>query len=684
MSPVSSAPVLHASSSPDRFLFWSQAALSVVLVLASAGQLTSQWITSMEHWGWSVVVAVMTLAMLAIVIATGRNRRALRRDLVESDGKLRAAVSSVTAGDEALRVSELSNASSEKSLSKSLALNRLGEKKLHLAEEKGIAGDEELRLSVAAGLVGEEALRVSVANEIEGAEALRVSVANEIEGAEALRMSVADGIEGAEALRVSVANGIAGDEELRLSVAAGLVGEEALRLSVENGIAGEEKLRLSVAAGLVGKEALRLSVASGIEGAEALRVSVANEVEGAEALRVSVANEIAGDEKLRLSVSAGLVGAEALRVSVANAIQGAEALRVSIEQGIDAASTTLAVVDTVDAAITLYAPDGHILLTNDTARALAILARSGELDPHEFADDRVTLIPRFDQVLARAARGQLVTRRAYWVGTGDSQRAIMSTSQYVKRASGELIGTVVASHDVTPLARTRDEFLETVSHELRTPLTSMIGYLEIIEDSLDLNEAGISEEFEVVQRNTDRLLKLINDLLLTARGQVPAEKRAFDVVALAAKSVQALQHHAAQLDVTITVADVPPITAEIDADQIADVLDKVLSNALKFNRPGGSIEIDFRQDASSAIISIADTGIGINLNDQQRIFERFYRAPSTRTDFVAGVGLGLSAAKLIVDAHHGSITATSSFGIGTTIEISLPLIAESFGDVPTS
>ena len=187
-----------------------------------------------------------------------------------------------------------------------------------------------------------------------------------------------------------------------------------------------------------------------------------------------------------------------------------------------------------------------------------------------------------------------------------------------------------------------------------------------------------------MQRNTDRLLKLINDLLLTARGEVPAEKRAFDVVALAAKSVHALQHHAAQLDVTVTVADVPPITAEIDADQIADVLDKVLSNALKFNRPGGSIEIDFRHDASSAIISIADTGIGINLNDQQRIFERFYRAPSTRTDFVAGVGLGLSAAKLIVDAHHGSITATSSFGIGTTIEISLPLIAENFGDVPTS
>jgi len=520
-------------------------------------------------------------------------------------------------------------------------------------------------------------LRAAETSVTVGDEALRVSEQSNATSDEELRLSVAAGLEGAEALRASVAHGIAGDEELRLSVAAGLVGDEALRQSVASGIAGEEKLRLSVAAGLVGKEALRISVASGLEGAEALRVSVANEAEGAEALRVSVANEIAGDEKLRVSVAAGLVGAEALRVSVANAIEGAEALRVSIAQGIDAASTTLAVVDTVDAAITLYAPDGHILLTNDTARALATLARTGELAPHEFGDDRVTLIPRFDQVLARAARGQLVTRRAYWVGTGDAQRAIMSTSQYVKRASGELIGTVVASHDVTPLARTRDEFLETVSHELRTPLTSMVGYLEIIEDSLDLKEAGIAQEFDVVQRNTDRLLKLINDLLITAHGDAPADKRPFDIVALASKSLQALQPHATRLDIELIVDDSQPVIAEIDANQISDVLDKVLSNALKFNRPGGTIELSFDSDDEFAIIRIADTGIGISDDDQKRMFERFYRAPSIRADLIAGVGLGLSAAKLIIDAHHGSITAASAPGVGTTIEISLPLIASS-------
>jgi signal transduction histidine kinase len=461
---------------------------------------------------------------------------------------------------------------------------------------------------------------------------------------------------------------------LRAAAASATVGDEALRVSELSHASSERSLNESIALGQVGEDKLRVSVEAGLVGDEALRVSVEAGLVGDANLSRAIAQGIAGDERLRVSVEAGLVGDEALRVSIAKGARSAEALRISLEQGIDAAITTLAVVDSVDAAITLYAPDGHILLTNDTARTLATLARSGELDPHEFAHDRVTLIPRFDQVLARAARGQLVTRRAYWVGTGEAQRAIMSTSQYVKRASGELIGTVVASHDVTPLARTRDEFLETVSHELRTPLTSMIGYLELIEDSLDLDEAGISLEFETVKRNTDRLLLLINDLLLTAQGDPPAYREPVDIVAVARRSFDLLERSAAQLDVELVIEDAEPLVAEIDAALISEVFDKVLSNALKFNRPGGRIELSFRPDPRFAIVSISDTGVGISEDDQKRIFERFYRAPSTRADLTAGVGLGLSAAKLIVDAHHGSITAISSPGTGTTIEISLPLV----------
>ena len=438
-------------------------------------------------------------------------------------------------------------------------------------------------------------------------------------------------------------------DTLRAALRKGAAGDEALRVSTERRKFGARRLIDVVERGRVGEENLRAAVASGA----------------------------VSDEKLRLSVAAGVEGAEALRVSVAQGIKGAEALRVSIANGIDAASTTLAVVDTVDAAITLYAPDGHILLTNDTARTLAVLAQSGDLDPLEFADDRVTPIPRFDQVLARAARGQLVTRRAYWVGTGDAQRAIMSTSQYVRRASGELIGTVVASHDVTPLARTRDEFLETVSHELRTPLTSMIGYLEIIEEALDLEDTGISQEFEVIQRNTDRLLKLINDLLLTAQGEPPSDRRSSNLTELATNALNTIRRGAAAAGVRMTLADRAAVVAEVDADRINDVFDKVLSNALKFNRPGGRIDMTVASDDTYAIVHISDTGLGMADGDRQRMFERFYRADSARVDVIAGAGLGLTTAKIIVDAHHGSITATSILGEGTTVEIRLPLITGS-------
>jgi len=478
-----------------------------------------------------------------------------------------------------------------------------------------------------------------------------------------------------ENLRVSVASGLVGDEALRASVASGVVGDEALRVSVAEGLVGDEALRVSVAKGLVGAEALRVSVAEGLVGDEALRVSVAKGLVGDEALRVSVAEGVVGAEALRASVAEGLVGVAALRISEQRGDDGEEALRVAVANGLDAASAALAVVDTVDAGITFYDPRGVVLLTNDTARALIA---SGKFDgaPLVFGDDRVTPIPVIDQILARATRGELVTRRAYFVGEGDDQRAMMATSQFVRRASGDLLGTVVATHDVTPLAnaiRQRDEFLETVSHELRTPLTSIIGYLEVIEDSIDLTENGIAREFAVIQRNTGRLLKLITDLLLTAENQSLLERRPFNIADLATNSLNAIRPAAAIAGVQIVTPTLQAVLAEVDAERISDVLDKVLSNALKFNKPGGEVSLTVEQASDEVIVRIRDTGIGMTDADQAHIFERFFRSAESRRGVVAGAGLGLSTAKLIVDAHNGSLTAESTLGTGTTMELRLPL-----------
>jgi signal transduction histidine kinase len=471
-------------------------------------------------------------------------------------------------------------------------------------------------------------------------------------------------------------------ENLRVSVALGVDGDEKLRASVAEGVDSAEALRVSVAEGVDSAEALRVSVAEGLEGAEALRVSVAEGMDSAEALRVSVAENAQGAEALRLSVVAGRASAEALQISVEEGAHGAEALRVSIAEALDAASTALTVVDTVDAGITFYDPSGAVMFTNETARALLITSQSGNSTRADgaalvFEDDRITPIAPDDYVFARARRGELVTRRSYRVGMGTSQRAIMATSQYVRRADGVLIGTVVATHDVTLLAdaiAARDQFLTTVSHELRTPLTSMIGYLELIEDSLDLRDAGIADEFTIVQRNSQRLLALITDLLATAEGQSSLERRAVDISEIASTALDGIHSAASAAGVVVISPDLEPIDAEVDAVRISDVLDKILSNAVKFNRPGGTISLTVDVVGRNVVVRVTDSGIGMSEQDLPYIFDRFFRGSTSRSGEVAGTGLGLSTARLIVKAHHGEIRAESVLGEGTTIEVELPVL----------
>ena len=393
------------------------------------------------------------------------------------------------------------------------------------------------------------------------------------------------------------------------------------------------------------------------------------------AIAVNVAAALLKRQSTRLETAR-----EDLRVSVAEGIDGDIALKESVDAGVDAASAALTVMDTVDAGITFYAPDGSVILANATARELLESSGVHGLDeaPLVFEGESTTPMSRDDYVLALASRGELVTRRAYRIGVGAEERTVMSSSQYVRRANGELLGTVIATHDVTPLAdaiRSRDTFLETVSHELRTPLTSIIGYLEVIEDAVEGRDAGIDDELAIVQRNSQRLLRLISDLLTTAEGQATLERRSTDISELAAKALEAARGAAVRRGIRIVPPVLAPVIAEVDADHITDVFDKILSNAVTFTAAGGTISLSVEQSGADAVVRITDTGTGMTDDDASHVFERFFRSSTTRSDVVAGAGLGLSTAKVIVDAHKGTITASSELGVGTTLEVRLPLHA---------
>jgi len=397
------------------------------------------------------------------------------------------------------------------------------------------------------------------------------------------------------------------------------------------------------------------------------------------------ANETDWANVLLLPVATSLL-AVAVHVAVLHLREQQRRIAAITLELTDREAMTRAVLDTVDAGITLYDPDGVVLLTNALAspRLLSDAAATQLADEADvFESDRTTPIPLEDQIVARAARGELVTRRTFWVSAGQQQRAVDATSQYARRASGELIGTVVATHDVTQLAeaiRSRDEFLTTISHELKTPMTSILGYLEILEDRPDLADVGLAHEFDVIQRNSLRLHSLISALITTAQQQVSVDRRPYDVAKLVENAVNAARLAADQAQVNLVSTSIVDTIAEVDADHISAALNALIANAIVFNRPNGTVSVDLTRDGANAVVRVIDTGIGISGSDLPRIFDRFFRASNVKRNVVPGSGLGLSAAKLVVDAHHGSLRASSTEGHGTTIEMRLPLLSIDVGE----
>ena len=223
--------------------------------------------------------------------------------------------------------------------------------------------------------------------------------------------------------------------------------------------------------------------------------------------------------------------------------------------------------------------------------------------------------------------------------------------------------------------RMKDEFVALVSHELRTPLTSIRGYLELVMDDADQLPAETREYLKIVGRNADRLLHLVGDLLLIA--QAEAGKLSFDWIAvelvpLVAQCVQAAQPaaEAAGVELGFTSEGSEPIVG--DPARISQLLDNLISNAIKFTPAGGHVDVRVDASARSAVIEVRDTGFGIAAEDQERLFERFFRTQSTTDKAIAGTGLGLSIAKAIVDAHQGSISVDSAEHRGTTFRVELP------------
>ena len=212
----------------------------------------------------------------------------------------------------------------------------------------------------------------------------------------------------------------------------------------------------------------------------------------------------------------------------------------------------------------------------------------------------------------------------------------------------------------------KDEFVGLVSHELRTPLTSISGYLELLGDpeAGPLNDEQ-SEFLAIIDRNARRLRTLVDDLLFVARleaGRLDLKHVEVDPTDVVIHAVDSARPRAADRGVALVVEAEGPAVVIGDADRLAQLLDNLVSNALKFTPRDGSVEARLDLRDGHARLQVADSGIGIEQEELGHLFERFYRASTAVSQQVPGTGLGLYISKAIAEAHGGSIEVESEVG----------------------
>ena len=242
-------------------------------------------------------------------------------------------------------------------------------------------------------------------------------------------------------------------------------------------------------------------------------------------------------------------------------------------------------------------------------------------------------------------------------------------------------GAVVVLHEITDIHRieqVRKDFVANVSHELRTPLTAIQGFAETLLTGALEDRQNNRRFVEIIRNHAARLSRLTDDLLKLSRieaGKLDMDFQAVDLEMLIDAAVESARGAANQKQLSLAVPN-PPLDLPrilVDAGLLREVLRNLLDNAIQYTPPGGRIQVESVTREGLAVVTIADTGIGIPQADQSRIFERFYRVDVARSREVGGTGLGLAIAKHIVEAHGGQIWVDSAVGEGSKFHFSIPL-----------
>ncbi|MBK4346864.1 sensor histidine kinase [Lacisediminihabitans changchengi] len=339
------------------------------------------------------------------------------------------------------------------------------------------------------------------------------------------------------------------------------------------------------------------------------------------------------------------------------------------------------VLDAVSFGVLAFDREGNLTLMNEAHRlSLATFhTPAGSIvHPVAYRSDRVTAFSSEERPMGRALRGESFDDETIWVGEPGSRRAAYAvTSRPLSTPDGEYDGQVVVVRDITrelDAVEARDDLVASVSHDLRTPITSILGYLELV-----LEDDGIDEKNRkmvgIAHRNSERLLALVSDLMHVASqadARAPMTFQPYDVGYTVDEAVESqrpmIEGQGLRLEADID----DQAMCVVDPLRMRQVLDNLLTNAVKYNRPGGVVRVTLRDDGEFVRIAVSDTGVGISETDQKRLFERYFRAESARQSSVHGSGLGLNITAEIIAEHGGELLVSSEPGVGSRFEIVLP------------
>lgn len=346
--------------------------------------------------------------------------------------------------------------------------------------------------------------------------------------------------------------------------------------------------------------------------------------------------------------------------------------------------TLQAIFDTVDVGLLLIDRDGRYQRMNRRhAETMSMpfpeghAGEAGQLGQVYFPDGK-TPMGREDMPSYRAVQGEEFDDLWYWVGSDPATRAAFTTSARTLRGpSGEMTGAVLAYQDITEQIRTlqvKDEFVASVSHELRTPITSVLGYLELLCERDDL-PPEVTSQLAVVERNALRLRTLVSDLLHVAQaraGTLQVQRTEVDLSLLVREAVEAARPQAESAGIDL-VLDVPQrLPAFLDGERLRQVVDNLVSNAVKYTERDGSVSVALAQQGHQVELIVSDTGIGIDDAAVEQVFARFFRGDAALQRQIPGTGLGLNIAHSIIAAHGGSLRLESKLGEGSTFRVTLP------------